>query len=236
MKLLKEYSTLDEAINYLTHETGSPVDLDYLIELEKEGRLKMLVDYHGEVNIITNKITSSSTKFNDKTVSKYIEAIFEPTQRSVLEKDIKLLLGDEDSIYNYQYYVVHRLFSDPNFIPTFTISSNTYIDIEKPITVKFDREQVTKDDIRISSSELTKIIENFSYHELQKELENLKIEYSNITEQLKVAKAELINKLTNDEPTHHKTVNSMATLIATLLKLASYDKQDLENPHGNINK
>jgi len=24
--------------------------------------------------------------------------------------------------------------------------------------------------------------------------------------------------------------------IATLLKLASYDKQDLENPHGNINK
>ena len=28
----------------------------------------------------------------------------------------------------------------------------------------------------------------------------------------------------------------MATLVATLLKLASYDKQDLENPHGNINK
>ena len=28
----------------------------------------------------------------------------------------------------------------------------------------------------------------------------------------------------------------MATLIATLLKLASYDKQDLGNPHGTINK
>lgn len=51
-----------------------------------------------------------------------------------------------------------------------------------------------------------------------------------------LARAELENTSVDDEPTHHKTINSMATLVATLLKLASYDKQDLENPHGNINK
>ena len=61
-----------------------------------------------------------------------------------------------------------------------------------------------------------------------------KIEYPE--NQLEQAKDELADKSDDDEPTHHKTINSMATLIATLLKLASYDKQDLENPHGNINK
>lgn len=217
MKLLKEYSTLEEAINYLKHETGVPVDLDYLIELEKENRLKMLVYYHGQVNIVTNKITSSSTKLNDKTVSKYLEAIFKPTQKSVIEKHLKLLLGDEDSIYNYQYFVVHRLFNDPNFIPAFSISSDIYIDIDEPIIVKFDREQVTKDDIRISSSDLTKIIENFSYHELQEELENLKTEYSNITEQLRVAKAELINESANQ--LSENTAKDYQVTIGLLLEL-----------------
>ena len=55
----------------------------------------------------------------------------------------------------------------------------------------------------------------------------MKNKYSNITEQQITA---------DDEPKHHKTVTSMATLIATLIKLASYDKKDLKNPHGNINK
>lgn len=217
MKLLKEYSTIDEAINYLTHETGTPIDLDYLLELEKEDRLKMLVDYRGNVNIVTNKITSSSTKFNDKTVSKYLEAIFKPTQRSVIDKDLKRLLGDEDSIYNYQYFVVHRLFNDPNFISTFPISSDICIDIDKPIIVKFDRKQITKDDIRISSSELTNIIEGFSYHELQKELENLKTEHSIIIEQLRVANAEQINEPTNQ--LSENTAKDYQVTIGLLLEL-----------------
>ena len=55
-------------------------------------------------------------------------------------------------------------------------------------------------------------------------------------EKLKSQPEQQINIQADDEPTHHKTINSMATLIATLLKLASYDKQDLENPHGAINK
>lgn len=224
MKLLKEYSTLDEALNYLTHETGTPVDLDYLIELEKEDRLKMLVYYQGEVNIVTNEITSSSTKFNDKTVSKYLEAIFKPTQKSVIDKDFKLLLGDEDSIYNYQYFVVHRLFNDPNFIPTFSISSDIYIDIDKPIIVKFDRKQVTKDDIRISSSELTKIVENFSYYELQKEIERLKTENDDLKAMKLMAsmpnnkpQKEDLTKAINEEVSSRSQDKKLIAMLAILL-------------------
>lgn len=40
----------------------------------------------------------------------------------------------------------------------------------------------------------------------------------------------------DDEPTHHKSIGSMTALIATLLKMAEYDKADLEQPTGEINK
>ena len=71
---------------------------------------------------------------------------------------------------------------------------------------------------------------------LATKLEGAQDKIANLQNQLVQAKAELANTSVDDEPTHHKTINSMATLVATLLKLASYDKQDLENPHGNINK
>lgn len=71
---------------------------------------------------------------------------------------------------------------------------------------------------------------------LATKLEEAQDKIANLQKQLEQAKAELADKSADDEPTHHKTINSMATLIATLLKLASYDKQDLENPHGTISK
>lgn len=39
----------------------------------------------------------------------------------------------------------------------------------------------------------------------------------------------------HDEPTHHKTVGCMTALIATLLKMAEYDKEDLKEPYGDLN-
>ena len=41
---------------------------------------------------------------------------------------------------------------------------------------------------------------------------------------------------TDDEPKHPKSVGSMTSLIATLIKMAEYDKADLEQPTGEINK
>ena len=75
-----------------------------------------------------------------------------------------------------------------------------------------------------------------SYEGLAQKLIEAKIKIEYLENQLAQAKVELADKSDGDEPTHHKTINSMATLVVTLLKLASYDKQDLENPHGNINK
>ena len=40
----------------------------------------------------------------------------------------------------------------------------------------------------------------------------------------------------DDEPTHHKSVGSMQALIATLIKMAEYDKANLADPYGELNK
>ena len=71
---------------------------------------------------------------------------------------------------------------------------------------------------------------------LATKLEASQDKISDLQNQLAQAKYPLTDNSVDDEPPHHKTINSMATLIATLLKLASYDKQDLESPYGNINK
>lgn len=45
-----------------------------------------------------------------------------------------------------------------------------------------------------------------------------------------------LNKPTDDEPTHHKSVGSMQALVTTLIKMAEYDKADLADPYGELNK
>ncbi|MBI0427166.1 hypothetical protein [Psychrobacter sp. NG27] len=85
----------------------------------------------------------------------------------------------------------------------------------------------------------TPIISTTPYQENDQDnqrIADLQRQIAGFESQVAQAKTELENTSVDDEPTHHKTINSMATLVATLLKLASYDKQDLENPHGNINK
>lgn len=45
-----------------------------------------------------------------------------------------------------------------------------------------------------------------------------------------------IKQSTDDEPTHHKSVASMQALVTTLIKMAEYDKADLADPYGELNK
>lgn len=91
---------------------------------------------------------------------------------------------------------------------------------------------INNDDVYISVKELSNLL---NFDSIAYDLTGSQTTAKNIPEALKPPIKER-NSVKSDEPTHHKTVNSMATLIATLLKLASYDKQDLDNPHGNINK
>ncbi|MGP9492234.1 hypothetical protein [Psychrobacter sp. AOP7-B1-24] len=55
-------------------------------------------------------------------------------------------------------------------------------------------------------------------------------------EQLKLQLDQRISTPVNDEPTHHKSVGSMQALVTTLIKMAEYDKSDLADPYGELNK
>lgn len=55
-------------------------------------------------------------------------------------------------------------------------------------------------------------------------------------EQLKLQLDQRISTSVNDELTHHKSVGSMQVLLTTLIKMAEYDKADLADPYGELNK
>ena len=55
-------------------------------------------------------------------------------------------------------------------------------------------------------------------------------------ESYKIQKEVRQDTSTDDEPTHHKSVGSMQSLIATLIKMAEYDKEDLADPFGALNQ
>ena len=59
---------------------------------------------------------------------------------------------------------------------------------------------------------------------------------ADLQNQLEQAKTELADKSADDEPTHHKSIGSMQVLITTLIKMAEYDKADLADPYGELNK
>lgn len=97
-------------------------------------------------------------------------------------------------------------------------------------------ELVNQDVFMAAGSNLTFINSEPKINARPQHIVELDRELAQIRDQPIKVKAKIPKNTVDDEPTHHKTINSMATLVATLLKLASYDKQDLETPHGNTNK
>lgn len=55
-------------------------------------------------------------------------------------------------------------------------------------------------------------------------------------EKLRSQPEQQINIQVDDELTHHKSVGSMQALVTTLIKMAEYDKADLADPYGELNK
>ena len=58
---------------------------------------------------------------------------------------------------------------------------------------------------------------------------------NNVRQAIKQLEKSSQQQTEHDEPTHHKTVGSMTALIATLLKMAEYNKEDLKEPYGDLN-
>ena len=75
-----------------------------------------------------------------------------------------------------------------------------------------------------------------SYEGLTQQLIEAKINIVQLKTQLSQVGVELSNNSIHDEPTHHKSVGSMQALIATLIKMAEYDKANLADPYGELNK
>lgn len=90
---------------------------------------------------------------------------------------------------------------------------------------------IDRDNIYISINELSEVLN------LEPSAYNLTPDNSKAIKELDIdSKVTQINKPTDDEPTHHKSVGSMQALVTTLIKMAEYDKADLADPYGELNK
>lgn len=237
---INEFLTLHDVAEYLTDKCNynfnleCSIDQDRLIEtiiqLVLNDKLHPVFYYRGNVDWLEQKVITSKSD-------------------SLINHE-RVLTGITYDISSRSYYFV----SDKNFDKLIENNCSNYVDVInctiEPYHVK-GKQEICENNILY----YRKIKENFSviFHDLlyprldlaklfnQTEaktevIEKLRQKIADLQNQLAQAKVELADKSDGDEPTHHKTINSMATLVVTLLKLASYDKQDLENPHGNINK
>ena len=237
---ISEFLTLNDAAEYLADKCNYDFNLECstdqnrlietIIQLVRNDKLHPVFHYSGNVDFLEKKvITRKSGRFINHEM---------------------VLLDITYNIISTGYYFVN----DKNFNKLIENNCSNYINVInctiEPYHVEGEQE-ICENNILY----YRKVKENFSiiFHDLlypkldldklfnQTEadtevIEKLREKIEDLQNQLVQAKAELANTSVDDEPTHHKTINSMATLVATLLKLASYDKQDLENPHGNINK
>jgi len=90
---------------------------------------------------------------------------------------------------------------------------------------------IDRDDIYISINELSEVLN------LEPSAYDLSPDNPKAIKELDIdSKVTQINKPTDDEPTHHKSVGSMQALVTTLIKMAEYDKADLADPYGELNK
>lgn len=90
---------------------------------------------------------------------------------------------------------------------------------------------IKRDDVYIDIRELSKVL-NLEPSAYDLTLNTLKA-IEGIDRDHKVTQ---LNKPTDDEPTHHKSVGSMQALVTTLIKMAEYDKEHLADPYGELNK
>lgn len=90
---------------------------------------------------------------------------------------------------------------------------------------------IKRDDVYIDIRELSKVLN------LEPSAYDLTLNTPKAIEGIdRNRKVTQLNKPTDDEPTHHKSVGSMQALVTTLIKMAEYDKADLADPYGELNK
>lgn len=213
-----EYFEMDEdnrgePFKILLHKEQYTINADDYFCIERE-YLKDLLLNENEVNI-------------DRFVDKYGETTYISQDENIyygVSESIKISIRD----IRIPRCELDNLFQED--IPTSTISNqavdSNYKLIDNEIPSRTD--EIGNHEILQGNSKTDKqIIDEFREQVVQLITEN---------EKLRSQPEQQINKLTDDEPTHHKSVGSMQALLTTLIKMAEYDKADLADPYGELNK
>lgn len=112
---------------------------------------------------------------------------------------------------------------------------------------KLELKYINNGEIRFSKSAIDRYLDSITQvsavplKEQTEDYKELELKFADIEKKLIEANTK-IEKLTNseqmyydDEPKHPKSLGVMQVLIATLIKMAEYDKKDLEEPYGPLN-
>ena len=209
----KDFLTLQEVGEYLFEKDYPKFDRDRLIvfvkDLINEHKLSVAIYYKGDVG--TELSFRDKDKTNDPDRECYINtyAWLDFNIAHALFKNsstIKYGISRKD-IGDYRFNITPNIKDYKNILDHENEAYHCYLFIEN------DDYKLTLDDVRYYRPDLDKL-----FNEKNSELKCIN------------------DELADDEPTHHKSVGSMQALVTTLIKMAEYDKADLADPYGELNK
>lgn len=224
----KEYLSLDEAVSYLEKKQDLPVDFSDLQQLERTGRIKPLV-YFTEIIFSDDFFI---VEFSDKPI---INGYFEPHDFILLDKhrvNPYREWGNEYFEIKYDLFKVSFITQCvPNAMQLGKIGQ--IYNYDAPDDKGEIVSEISYYQVFIKRNELDALFETDNQSTQNHTINNkLNQRIKQLEQQLEQSSQQQIE---HDEPTHHKTVGSMTALIATLLKMSEYDKEDLKEPYGDLN-
>ncbi|WP_352259711.1 hypothetical protein [Psychrobacter sp. TB55-MNA-CIBAN-0194] len=237
---IQEFLTLNNVAEYLTDKCDYDFNLECsidqnrlletIIQLVRNDKLHPVFYYSGNVDWLEKAVTTRKSG-------------------SLITYEIGLSDINRNMIYGGHYFVNDKSFNkliENNCSNSINVINCTV----EPYHVEGKQEifendvldyRKIKDDLSITFHDLLypklDLDKLFNQTEADTEvIEKLRKKIAGLESQLAQAKTEIEDKSANDEPTHHKSVASMQALVTTLIKMAEYDKEELADPYGELNK
>lgn len=239
---INEFLTLNDVAEYLTDKCGYDFNLECsidqhrlietIIQLVRNDKLHPVFHYSGSVDWLEKKvITSKSGRFINHEIV-LLDITYDMSVRDyyfVSDKNFDKLI--ENNCSNY-INVINCTIEPYHVDGKQEIIENNilyYRKIKEDFSILFH-------DLLYPKADLDKLFNQTEAKTDTEVIEKLRQKVEYLENQLAQAKTEIEDKLANDEPTHHKSVGSMQALVTTLIKMAEYDKADLADPYGELNK
>lgn len=258
---LISYLNFEQTIQFINESTNSYFEEGNLIDLIANDYIEPVVYFEGYANSMYNSEKSKYPKdFEEKAncynglkwqknrVTGYfylmdsmglIANLYDYGNRFRVNKILNQQAIPDENMPNHGFNDVGGVWGDTpmqegDIAQLFSYSSG-FEDKNPP---KFD-----KKDLRFSVHDIAKCSISLSSLSNKKEGSSniddafLRNENERLKERINILeKQQKSHILISDEPTHHKSVGSMQALLTTLIKMAEYDKADLADPYGELNK